>query len=171
MCRRTEYSYVMWCKAPGNSFNLTGLPSSADHRRGYERVAYVNNDHPVHFGDIFLVIIDINMARSLLFPSTEETAILRHLPKETSLNKEAVKTLYDRPLIFSPLSANHPTTIPKKWIYLKFNSKIQDGGQEPLRRIDACLEPTAAAAQFGNAWPPSSPLYHTHWISAPLNLQ
>ena len=72
----------MWCKAPGNSFNLTGLPSSADHRRGYERVAYVNNDHPVHFGDIFLVIIDINMARSLLFPSTEDTAILRHLPKK-----------------------------------------------------------------------------------------
>ena len=102
------------------------------------------------------------MARSLLFPSTEETAILRHLPKETSLNKEAVKTLYDRQLIFSPLSANHPTTIPKKWIYLKFNSKIQDGGQEPLRRIDACLEPTAAAAQCGNAWPPPSPLYHTN---------
>ncbi len=74
--------YVTWCKAPGNSFNLTGLPSSADHRRGYERVAYVNNDHPAHFGDTFLVIIDINMARSLLFPSTEDTAILRHLPKK-----------------------------------------------------------------------------------------
>ena len=25
--------YVTWCKAPGNSFNLTGLPSSADQRR------------------------------------------------------------------------------------------------------------------------------------------
>ena len=103
VCRRTEYSYVMWCKAPGNSFNLTGLPSSADHRRGYERVAYVNNDHPVTPSWSLLTLLT----------STEETAILRHLPKETSLNKEAVKTLYDRPLIFSPLSANHPTTIPK----------------------------------------------------------
>merc|ERR1712020_25050 len=44
-------------------------------------VAHVNNDHPADFSVTFLVIIDMKMAKSLLFPSSEETAILQHLPK------------------------------------------------------------------------------------------
>ena len=66
--------------ALGKRFNnraaLLCRPSQKD-----ASVAHVNNDHPAHFGDTFLVIIDMKMAKSLLFPSSEETAILQHLPK------------------------------------------------------------------------------------------
>jgi len=66
--------------ALGKRFNnraaLLCRPSQKD-----ASVAHVNNDHPADFGVTFLVIIDMKMAKSLLFPSSEETAILQHLPK------------------------------------------------------------------------------------------
>jgi len=153
-----------------NSFNnrtaLLCRPSQTD-----ASVAYVNNDHPAHFGDTFLVIIDIN-GESLLIPSTEETAILQHLPK---------KRPWTRTMWKLSASATHPlppfgqTTFPQsscKTEVIWNLAKIQHGGQEPLRRI-ACSEPgAAAAAQCGVTWPTIRPsTTPTHWIAAPLNIQ
>ena len=61
VCRRQAY-YAEPSSARIRSIRACPpLQTIAD---GYASVAYVNNDHPAHFGDTFLVIIDIKWRKS-----------------------------------------------------------------------------------------------------------
>ena len=44
--------------------SIRGCPPLQTIADGYASVAYVNNDHPAHFGDTYLVIIDIKWRKS-----------------------------------------------------------------------------------------------------------
>ena len=140
--------------ALGKRFNnkaaLLCRPSQKD-----ASVAHVNNDHPAHFGVTFLVIIDMTMAKSLLFPSSEETAILQHLPKIRPWPRimwKFSKSGSSSSPSFRLTILQHPTKLN-----LSETAKIQDGEEEPLWRI-VCVDPPAAA-QCGSVWPRPSPLY------------